>query len=154
MEQWFAGGVLTLEMQRHIQNFLTVVQARLEQTEGDDAHDDDVYEDAELQIGLEGLDELLATSKRRDVEPDDAGEAKEDPNYALLVEAMNLGRSIWKKHEEPMKLREPVGDSKTPREQADAMIKAEKSVTKTWVGPRHVSVRSSRMQMKCGLGCT
>ena len=64
MQEWFDGNVLTLEMQRCVQNFLAVCQARPEQDAEGDANTQDVYEDEDYEVQAQTLQRALATHVR------------------------------------------------------------------------------------------
>jgi len=96
MLQWFDGGVLTLQMQRVVQNFLAVTQARpVDGTQGE-AHDEDIHQDEPAEVGTADLEDVLRTTRRRDgsdEESDSDVEAKQSRKQQ--EEAMALGRDVW-----------------------------------------------------------
>ena len=124
LQTWFQGQVLTLQIERCIRNFLSVVQARPEGSgPGDDVHDDDVYDDIEMTVEHESLPELLLTTKRRDVDPDAEG-APDDANYAIQAAAMDIGRRVWNTYHKDIKLSPTEGArSKKSEEEIEQVIK-------------------------------
>ena len=91
---WFDRQVLTLEMQRRVHNFLAVTQARPEGEEADDAHNEDVYADEKLDIGINDVDAALCTNRRNEGHTNVGSDDEETVENAEDA-AMGLGKDIW-----------------------------------------------------------
>ena len=123
MQKWLGGQVLTLEMERCVRNFFMVVQARPESgADGDDVHDDDVYEDADMQLSTQDLQELLRTSERCDVVSDADGRT-EDASFAQQAAAMELGDAIWNSFDIAAQLKPLLAEHQIAEERANEAIK-------------------------------
>ena len=128
LDTWLQGGVLTLQVERCIRNFLTVVQARPEGSgPGDAAHDDDVYEDAEITVEHDALNSLLMTTKRKDVEPEE-NVAQNDPSYAIQAQAMDIGRAVWNEYHNGIILGKLNNNNNKSTEEVDMLIKTAQNI--------------------------
>ena len=124
MLQWFAGNALALEMQRCVQEMLTVCQARPDADQEGDANAQDLYEDENYEVQAETLQRALQTHVRNNEEPDDRGNDKDGESKAI-----DRGRQAWRVEERGDN--ENQGDGAVQDDEGvAAMINAAKKIEK------------------------
>jgi hypothetical protein len=129
---WFEGRVLTLEIERYVQNFLAVVQARPDHEQGDGGHDDDVYEDVGLTVQSCDLSSLLKTSKRKGGNGEEL--EQHDEEETAQTTAMSLGKEVWGSPKNTPLLEFTDGSARYHVE-ADEIIKAAQDSEKNSADP-------------------
>jgi len=97
---WFKKGVLCEEVQRYIQNFLSVSQMRNDYSPSEQNHDDDLFSEAELDEEDFGLQDLLDTKMGavRGPSSDVEYASEDEENNAEISksqEACSLAEDVW-----------------------------------------------------------